>query len=265
MITFAFILKTVLSFFNVEHVSFNLDGNMHYTDLQIYDALGSLQNIVIDSEKRMANHLKENLSYIKDVHVTKHVMKRMLTIEVTEREPFAILKFDTTNDGLAEQNSTFFLVDGEGYVLQYIDSDRTDGDRTVPNSRETERPEKLVVLIATGSPAPKVGTAVETQEIALGLTVLKTALLSKQSLATQIESIDASDPRKIKLRLDDFSAPAWIAADAIEAGLHHIHLFLKQHKTKALKLINENSDTRQPYLDARFEDTIYLGGLAESQ
>ena len=92
IVTLAFAGKIVLGFFSAEYVSLELSGNMHYTDVQIYDVLGEkLENIVTASEEQTARYLKENLSYIKEVHVVKHVMKRVLTIEVTEREPFALL------------------------------------------------------------------------------------------------------------------------------------------------------------------------------
>ena len=123
----------------------------------------------------------------------------------------------------------------------------------------------MVVLRAVSDELPKVGAAVEMPEVALGLEILKTALLQERNLATQIESIDASNPQKIKLQLDAFPVSVWFAADAIELGLHHIALFVKQHKSQVLQLIRENSVETQPYLDARFQDTVYLGGFAESE
>lgn len=259
VLTFSFIGKAVLSFFSAEYVSLELSGNMHYTDLQIYDALGKqLQNIVTDSEEQTANYLKENLSYIKDARITKQVMKRLLTIEITEREPFAILRFDFTTDVPADQNGSFFLVDSEGHVLKHIDR-----QETAPRIPEQFR--EMVVLKARTDKMPKVGTAIKMPEVVLGLEVLKTALLRERNLSTQIDSIDASDSRKIKLQLDALPVSVWLAADTIELGLHHIALFLKHRKTEVLKLIRESSAEVQPYLDARFQDTMYLGGLAENE
>ena len=259
VLTLSFIGKIVLSFFGAEYVSLELSGNMHYTDVQIYDALGKqLQNIVTDSEEQTSIYLKKNLSYIKDAHVTKHVMKRMLTIEITEREPFVLLRVDPTANASMNRNSSFFLVDSEGHVLKHIDK----GDA---NPQLSEQFRKMVVLKAVSDELPKVGTAVGMPEVTLGLEILKAALLQERNLATQIESIEASDPQKIKLQLDAFPVSVWLAADAIELGLHHIALFLKQHKIQVLRLIRENSVETLPYLDARFQDTIYLGGLAESE
>ena len=259
VLTLSFIGKTVLSFFGAEYVSLELSGNIHYTDLQIYDALGKqLQNIVTDSEERTVNYLKENLSYIKDVSVTKHVMKRLLTIEITEREPFAILRFDSTADVPVDRNGSFFLVDSDGHVLKHID--RQEAGPLIP-----EPFGEMVVLKVKADEIPKVGSAIKMSEVVLGLEVLKTALFRERTLATQIESIDAGDPQKIKLHLDAFPVSVWLAADTIELGLHHIALFLKHRKTEVLKLIRESSVEVQPYLDARFQDTMYLGGLAANE
>lgn len=259
VLTLSFIGKIALSFFGAEYVSLALSGNMHYTDVQIYDALGEqLQNIVTDSEEQTSIYLKTNLSYIKDAHVTKHVMKRMLTIKITEREPFVLLRVDSTANVSVNRDSSFFLVDSEGHVLQHIDKEDT-------NPQISEQFGKMVVLKAVSDELPKVGAAVGMSEVAFGLEILKTALLQERNLATQIESINASDPQKIKLQLDAFPVSVWLAADAIELGLHHIALFLKQHKIQVLQLIRENSVETQPYLDARFQESLYLGGLVESE
>ena len=259
VLTLAFIGKIVLSFFGAEYVSLELSGNMHYTDVQIYDALGEqLQNIVTDSEEQTSIYLKKHLSYIKDAHVTKHVMKRMLTIKITEREPFVRLRVDSTANAPVNRDSSFFLVDSEGHVLKHIDKEDT-------NPQISKQSGKMAVLRAVSDELPKVGAAVGMPEVALGLEILKTVLLQERNLATQIESIDASDPQKIKLQLDAFPVSVWLAADALELGLHQIALFLKQHKSQVLQRIRETSVETQPYLDARFQDTVYLGGFAENK
>ncbi|MDE0326213.1 MAG: hypothetical protein OXN27_20015 [Candidatus Poribacteria bacterium] len=247
LITLSFIGKIALSFFSAEYVSLELSGNIHYTDVQIYDVLGEkLENIVTDSEEQTAAYLQENLSYIKDVHVVKHVMKRILTITITEREPFALLRFD---------DSSFFLVDIDGHVLKSIEVGKA-------GLQESGVLEGKVILLAEGDQLPKVGTAVQMPEVTLGLTVLKTTLLQEPNLAAQMETIDASDSEKIELRIDALPVPVWLAADTIESGLHHTVLLLKQHRTRVLGLISE-SPNATPYLDARFQDALYLGGYTE--
>ena len=280
LVTLSFAGKTVLSFFSAEYVSLELSGNIHYTDVQIYDVLGEkLENIVTDSEEQTADYLKENLSYIKEVHVVKHVMKRILTIEVTEREPFALLGFGNTPQisqayissvqTLGNKSSivsaplngdiSFFLVDSEGHVLKNIEVKETGqwGSEGIP--------EEMAILPVVSNEPPRIGTAVQSSEVKLGLEVLKTALLQEPVLAAQIQIIDASDFQKIKIQIDALPVPIWLAGDAIESGLHHTALLLKQHKTRILELIDEIPSARKSYLDVRYQDTLYLGGYTESK
>ena len=265
LLTFAFAAKVVLSFFSVEYVSFQLSGNAHYTEVQIYDILAEqLDNIVTDSEEQTATYLKENLSYIKEAHVSKHIMKRLFTIEITEREPFALLRFykgfktPPVPGTTADRESAFFLLDANASVLEGIDVK----GRGVPIDAEFR---EMTVLVAAGDKLPKVGTAVETSGVPLAVEVLEIALLQKPGLATQIERIDASRPQQIKMHIAALPLPVWIAGDAIGSGLHHITLLLQQHKVGLLQLLKGNPDTTQPYLDARFEDSLYLGGYTERE
>lgn len=279
LVTLSFAGKIVLGFFSAEYVSLELSGNIHYTDVQIYDVLGEkLENIVIDSEEQTADYLKENLSYINEVHVVKHVMKRILTIEVTEREPFALLGFGNISQisqshifsvqMLGNKPSTvsvplngdisFFLVDSEGHVLKNIEVKETGQWRS-------EDLEKMPILPVVSNEPPRIGTVVQSSEVKLGLEVLKTAMLQKPALAAQIRIIDASDFQKIKIQIDALPVPVWFSGDAIESGLHHTALLLKQHKTRILELIDEIPSTRKPYLDVRYQDTLYLGGYTESK
>lgn len=280
LVTLSFAGKIVLGFFGAEYVSLELSGNMHYTDVQIYDVLGEkLENIVTDSEEQTANYLKERLSYIKEVHVVKHVMKRILTIEITEREPFAIMGFG--NDSQISQvhmpraqtlgrksaavsarlsdDISFFLVDSEGHVLKNIEVKETG------QWRSEGIPKEMVILPVVSNELPKIGTAVQSSEVKLGLELLKTALAQEPTLAAQIRIIDASDFQKIKLQIDALPIPVWLAGDAIESGLHHTSLLLKQHKTRIFELIGEIPSAKKPYLDVRYQDTLYLGGYANSK
>lgn len=265
IVTLSFIGKIVLGFFNAEYVSLELSGNMHYTDVQIYDVLGEkLENIVTDSEEQTSNYLKESLSYIKEAHVVKHVMKRILTIEITERKPFALLRFGNTfskssfpMSELPDGDSSFFLVDREGHVLKNIKVEET-------NQWKPEGLEKMTILSVVGKERPRIGTAVQKDEVKLGLEVLKTALFEEPWLAPQIKVIDASNFQKIKMQIHTLPVPVWLAGDAIESGLHHTALLLKQHKTRILELIGESPSKTQPYLDVRFQDTLYLGGHTKS-
>lgn len=265
VLTLAFIAKVILSFFGAEYLSFQLSGNVHYTEVQIYDILAEqLDNIVTDSEERTAAYLKEKLSYIKDAHVSKHIMKRLLTIEITEREPFALLKFykgfkrPPIPGTTADREGSFFLMDVDTHILESIDV----GEGGVPIDEQFQR---MAVLVAAGNALPKIRTPVQASGVPLGAEVLKIALLQQAELAAQIESIDASSSQQIKIHIENFPLPVWIAGDAIESGLHHINLLLKQHRVRILALLEAHSGATRPYLDARFEDSLYLGGYAETE
>jgi hypothetical protein len=265
VLTLAFAAKIVLSFFSAEYLSFELSGNVHYTEVQIYDILAEqLDNIVTDSEERTATYLKENLSYIKDAHVSKHVMKRLFTIEITEREPFALLRFyegfktPPVPGTTADQECSFFLLDVDAHVLESVDV----GEEGVPIE---ERFREVVVLVAAGDKLPKVGSIVRVSGVPLAVEILQIALFQQPRLATHIESIDASRSQQIKMQIETLPLPVWIAGDAIESGLHHISLLLKQHRVRILELLKANSDATQPYLDARFEDSLYLGGYTKTE
>lgn len=278
IVTLSFAGKIVLGFFSAEYVSLELSGNMHYTDVQIYDVLGEkLENIVTASEEQTARYLKENLSYIKDVHVVKHVMKRVLTIEVTEREPFALLGVSNasqvdmlkeytfgnqpfTVSALRNGDISFFLVDSAGHVLKNIEVNKETGQW-----RSEGIPEEMVILLVVSNELPKIGTIVQSSEVQLGLAFLKTALLQEPALAAQIRIIDANDFQKIKLLIDALPIPVWLAGDALESGLHHIALILKQHRIQILELIGKRLNDKKPYLDVRYQDTLYLGGYAKSR
>ena len=277
IVTLSFAGKIVLGFFSAEYVSLELSGNMHYTDVQIYNVLGEkLENIVIDSEEQTADYLKESLSYLKEVQVVKHVMKRVLTIEVTEREPFALLGVSNISQAympnvhtlgdlssavstLLNGDISFFLVDSEGHVLKNIEVKETG------QQRSEGLPEEMVILSVVSKELPRVGTTVQSSEVQLGLEILKTARLQEPALAAQIRIIDVSDFQKIKLQIDALPIPVWLAGDALESGLHHTALLLKQHKTRLLELIGEIPSARKPYLDVRYQDTLYLGGYSESR
>ena len=277
IVTLSFAGKIGLGFFSAEYVSLELSGNMHYTDVQIYDVLGEkLENIVTASEEQTARYLKENLSYIKEVHVVKHVMKRVLTIEVTEREPFALLGVSNasqadmrkahtlgnqpfTVSALPTGDISFFLVDSAGHVLKNIEVKETG------QWRSEGIPEEMVILSVVSNELPRIGAIVQSSEVQLGLALLKTALLQEPALAAQIRIIDANDFQKIKLQIDTLPIPVWLAGDALESGLHHTALLLKQHRTQILERIGKRPSAKKPYLDVRYQDTLYLGGYAESR
>lgn len=273
VVTLLFIGKIILSFFNFERVSFALFGNMHYTEGQIYDVLGeNLDNIVTDSEAETARYLKDNLSYIKDVHVTKNLVKRQLTIEVTERRVLAYLNLLLVDDPTTDYSPTtnkkqkkkehFYLIDQEGYVLESIKPEQID---------------KLTKITDEGEHIPEIGKQVKSPTTQLGIQVLKHVRSRKPDIAKDLICIDARDAKKILIQIRNLPIQVWIAADMVEVGFHNLSLFINQHALSTLQnqgllhvekqkrhkdagSIQRPSLSKYTYLDARYKDILYLGG-----
>ena len=270
IITLLFLAKIFLGFFDFERVqvSIALFGNSHYTEGQIYDVLGdNLDNIVTDSETQTVAYLKENLSYIKDADVSKSFVKRQLTIEITEREPFVRLNYilleaakskNTPQKKTRTKNTdNFFLIDEAGYVLESI---------------TPEKYNHLRLILDEGGQEPEVGKQIQTRTTQLSLRILKQAMLREPDLSKFLKTIDARVSQQIKIGIENLPVPAWIAADSIESGLHHVGLFVQQQGLLILQrerqMLQKNrvgkKDFLLPekftYLDARYEDTLYLGG-----
>ncbi len=280
LVTLAFIGKVLLTFFSVEYVSLEVSGNRHYTDAHIYDILGAnLDNIITESEEQTAAYLKKNLSYIKDAYISKQLMKRMLTITVTEREPFALLEYRLIpKTSRRPAKTAFFVVDREGYVLESVIDEfalrrqpsvnkqmqLTQKPSGAAPSRHrqvqatVEKHHRMPTVLAVGDVLPSPGTAPQESELVLGLHILKTAVLREPELANQIRTVDARQAHKVKLEILGLAAQVWISEDAVETGLHHITLFLQQGHNHAAE-IDTTANEKQTYLDARFQDALYWG------
>ena len=275
VVTLLFLGKIVLGFFDFERVqvSIALFGNSHYTEGQIYNVLGeNLDNIVTDSEVQTVTYLKENLSYIEDAHVSRSFVKRQLTIEITEREPFArvnhIILEKTKSEKTSQETvgrkskNELFLINEDGYVLESI---------------TPEKYNHMTLILDEGIQVPKVGKQINTSTTQLGIHTLKLAMSREPELAKYMKTIDARVSQQIKIDIESLPIPVWIAADLIETGLYHAGLFVQQRghlifqrerqmlKTNSLtKTRAGNKDILLPkkytYLDARYEDTLYLGG-----
>ncbi len=271
LITLLFIGKIILGFYNIENVSFALFGNLHYTEGQIYDVLGeNLDNIVIDSEYQTAIYLKENLSYLKNVQVSKNLAKRQLTIEVTERKVYARLEFFLLNPSEASKKQNFhkkpddkrhfYLIDDKGYVLESI----------IPTQFK-----QTILIVDEGEHLPEIGKKMSTAATQTGIEILKHVRSKEPQLAKHLRKIDARIIQKITLHFENMHIPVWIAADSIKIGIRQVGLFVKQQAHRIQQnTMSEPSESVEPlvgtqektthnnykYIDARYEDTLYLGG-----
>ncbi len=232
-------LTLKFGFLRVKQIS--VSGNEHYTQKEVIAALdlSSRQSDVHTiSRSVIEQRLKQKLSYVKQAHLSKSILKRSLTLEITEREPFALLKYS--------ENSSirFVLIDLEGYVLEYIES--------LPASSS------IVTIISTEQRVPSVGDRVDSDRVQLALNVLTLALSLAPEVVATLQTIDTNQPDKITLQFSNLPI-VWISSDFIETGIYHIGLFIK-NQTTFMEKGQHTSNPLDGYLDARFKDAIYWGG-----
>ena len=232
-------LTAKVGFFRVKRIS--VSGNEHYTQKEVIAALdlsSPQSDVHTISRSEIEERLKQKLSYVKQAQISKNILKRSLTLEITEREPIALLKYPE-NDHIS-----FVLVDLEGYVLEYVSLLPTSGS--------------AVTIISAGQQVPSVGDLVNSDNVQLALNVLNLALNLTPEIVTALQTIDANQPDKITLEFSD-GPVVWISSDLIKMGIYHISLFMKNQA-----MLEENGQhTSNPlngYLDARFEGAIYWGG-----
>jgi hypothetical protein len=225
--------------FRVKRIS--VSGNEHYTQKEVIAALdlSSRQSDVHTiSRSAIEQRLKQKLSYVKQAHLSKSILKRSLTLEITEREPVALLKYP--------ENSPirFVLVDLEGYVLEYIES--------LPASSS------IVTIISAEQQVPSVGDRVDSDSVQLALNVLNLALSLAPEVVSTLQTIDTNRPDKITLQFSNLPI-VWISSDFIKTGIYHINLFMK-NQAILTKKGQHTSNPLNGYLDARFDDAMYWGG-----
>ena len=218
-----------------------ISGNEHYTQKEVIAALdlSSRQSDVHTiSRSVVEQRLKQKLSYVKQAHLSKSILKRSLTLEITEREPVALLKYPGNNP------IRFVLVDLEGYVLEYIDS--------LPASNS------IVTITSAEQQVPSVGDRVDADSVQLALNVLNLALSLAPKIVPTLETIDTNRSDKITLQFSNLPI-VWISSDFIKTGIYHIDLFMK-NQTILMEKGQHTSNPLNGYLDARFKDAIYWGG-----
>lgn len=271
VVTILFLTKLFVGLFDIEHVHviINLTGNSHYTEGHIYDVLGdNLQNIITDSESKTETYLKDNLSYVKDAYVSKKYVKRQLSVEITERKPFARVKYiqspdekskDAQNKPKGRQKTdSFYLIDEAGYVLESI---------------APEGFTHMILIYDEGIQLPEVGQQIKSGTTHRGIQILKLVINRKSELRKNLRSIDARISDKIIIDLVDLPMPVWIASDMLKTGLDNVSVFIQQQglfilQQKKNNLTNKNRMGKKvkpllkkyTYLDSRYKDTLFIGG-----
>ena len=232
-------LTSKVGFFRVKQI--DVSGNAHYTQKEVIAALDlspRQSDVHTISRSVIEKRLKQKLSYVKQAHISKNILKRSLTLEITEREPVALLKYP--ENGLI----SFVLIDLEGYVLEHLNS--------LPAS------DSVVTIIGAGQQVPGVGDRVDSDSVQLALNVLNLVLSLTPEIVPTLQTIDANQLDKITLEFSNVPL-AWVSSDLIKTGLHHINLFMK-NQPALIKKGQQASNPLNGYLDARFEDAIYWGG-----
>ncbi len=271
VVTLLFLTKLFVGLFDFEHVhiTINLTENSHYTEGHIFDVLGdNLQNIITDSESKTAAYLKDNLSYVKEAYVSKNYAKRQLSVEITERKPFARVKYILASDEKLrnvknnrkgkQKTDKIYLIDEAGYVLESI---------------RTEEITHMALILDEGIHLPEVGKQIKSGTTHRGIQILKLIIKQKPKLRKNLRRIDARVSDKIIIDLANLPMPVWIASDMLETGLDNVDLFIQQQgllilQQKKNNFLNKNRPGKKEkplqkkytYLDSRYEDTLFIGG-----
>jgi cell division septal protein FtsQ len=232
-------LTLKVGFLRVKQIS--VSGIEHYTQKEVIAALdlSSRQSDVHTiSRAVIEQRLKQKLSYVKQAHLSKSILKRSLTLEITEREPVALLKYPENS------HMRFVLVDFEGYVLEHIES--------------LSASNWIVTIINSGQQLPRVGDRVDSGSVQLALNVLKLVLSLAPEVVPTLQTIDANQADKIMLQFSNLPI-VWISSESIKTGIHHVDLFMK-NQTILTEKGQHTSNPLNGYLDTRFKDAIYWGG-----
>ena len=232
-------LALEVGFFHVKQIS--VSGNERYTQKEVIAALNlrpRQSDVHIISKSVIEQRLKQKLSYVKQAHISKSILKRSLTLEITERKPLALLKYPENS------RTRFVLVDFEGYVLEHMEL------LSASNS--------IVTILNNGQQLPSVGDRVDSSSVQLALNVLRLALSLAPEVVSTLQTIDANQPDKITLQFSNLPI-VWISSDSIKTGIYHTNLFMKNQTVPAEKG-QHTSNPLNGYLDARFKEAIYWGG-----
>ena len=193
----------------------------------------------ITSERDFLGVRAKNVSVLGDYSNTSKsgAAKPKLNVEKRKRKPIALLKYHLNH------KVRFLQVDSDGYILD-IDS---------PQPSDSS----VTIVADTRGQLPELHTKVHSEGVQLALRVLRSVQSSTPEIASKLRTIDANQPDKITLQLADLTV-VWLSVDLLNTGLKNIDLFLK-NRTTIVKQKKRNR--KRIYLDARFEDAIYLGRI----
>ena len=152
------------------------------------------------------------------------------------------------------------MIDDKGYVLESI----------IPTQFK-----QTILIVDEGEHLPEIGKQMSTTSTQTGIKILKHVRSKEPKLAKHLRKIDARIIQKITLHFENMHIPVWIAADSIKTGIRQVGLFAKQQSHRIQQntmsassvpikpLVGKQEKTtpnKYKYIDARYEDTLYLGG-----
>ena len=232
VITFLHVNDIILNSAILQLKEITVRGNIHYAQDEIIDFSGlHINHDLIHQvlEQEVVSRI-EKLNYIEKAAVSKHYLRKTVSINITERKKTA--KIPCIIGG----KPVFMIVDQYGYVLEY--------SNLVDLSHNS-----LVEIAGEGA---ELGSQLVSKQVQIGLKILDLIQKRAGEIFTELDSIDASETNRISVRLRNMP-PILLSSDQLVFGVNQLKLFfqhLKREKT-ADKQIGA-------YLDFRFEGAVYL-------
>ena len=231
-ITFLHVNNIILNSAILQLKEITVQGNIHYAQDKIIDFSGLHINYDLIhqvSEQEVASRI-EKLNYIEKATVSKHYLRKTVSINITERKKTAKIPC------ISGEKPVFMIVDQYGYVLEY--------SNLVDLSHNS-----LVEIAGEGA---ELGSQLVSKQVQIGLKILDLIQKRAGEIFTELDSIDASETNRISVRLRNMP-PILLSSDQLVFGVNKLKLFfqhLKREKT-ADKWIGA-------YLDFRFDGAVYL-------
>ena len=232
VITFLHVNNIILNSAILQLKEITVQGNTHYAQDKIIDFSGLHINYDLIhqvSEQEVASRI-EKLNYIEKATVSKHYLRKTVSINITERKKTAKIPY------IIGKKPLFMIVDQYGYVLEY--------SNLVDLSHNS-----LVEIAGEGA---ELGSQLVSKQVQIGLKILDLIQKRAGEIFTELDSIDASETNRISVRLRNMP-PILLSSDQLVFGVNQLKLVfqhLKREKT-ADKQIGA-------YLDFRFEGAVYL-------
>ena len=232
VITFLHVNDIILNSAILQLKEITVRGNIHYTQDEIIDFSGlHINHDLIHQvlEQEVVSRI-EKLNYIEKAAVSKHYLRKTVSINITERKKTAKIPC------IIGEKPVFMIVDQYGYVLEY--------SNLVDLSHNS-----LVEIAGEGA---ELGSQLVSKQVQIGLKILDLIQKRAGEIFTELDSIDASETNRISVRLRNMP-PILLSSDQLVFGVNQLKLVfqhLKREKT-ADKQIGA-------YLDFRFEGAVYL-------